>query len=75
MSFLGNQNSRLLGKPLSKKESRMKKKTWQVWTEEDNHDVIVFSGSHATCLSYYKKNGGSKAGLHIGYDCGSIDEI
>lgn len=29
---------------------------------------ILCEGSHATCLSYYKKHGGSKAGLHLGFD-------
>ncbi len=49
----------------------MKKRTWQVWTEKENGEFIVeFEGSHAKALQYYKQNGGSKAGLHIGYDCG-----
>ena len=35
-----------------------------VWEEADEE---LFKGSHAKCLSFYKKHGGAKAGLHIGY--------
>jgi len=45
----------------------MTHKQWQVWAGE-NVDNVIFSGSHTACLKYYKRNGGSKAGLHIGYE-------
>ena len=44
------------------------KRTWQIWTDE-NGDDVVFRGSHTDCLRYYKRHGGSRAGLHIGYEC------
>jgi hypothetical protein len=48
----------------------MSRKIWEVWTEtEGQDDVILFTGSHADCLKYYKKHGGEKSGLHVGYPC------
>lgn len=41
---------------------------WEVWREvEGQDDDVLCEGSKAKCQSYYKKHGGSKAGLHIGY--------
>lgn len=34
------------------------------WVESDKEIVLCY-GSRVVCLSYYKKHGGSKAGLHI----------
>lgn len=34
------------------------------WVENDKERVVCY-GSYAACLSYYKKNGGSKTGLHL----------
>lgn len=46
----------------------MKRKQWQIWIElDENHDKIVFRGNEKDCRKYFKKNGGSKAGLHVGY--------
>lgn len=45
----------------------MTHKRWQVWTDE-NGDDVVFMGSYTACLRYYKRHGGIKAGLHIGYE-------
>lgn len=42
----------------------MKRRTWYVWDEMDQE---LCTGSHAKCLSYYKRHGGTKAGLHLGY--------
>jgi hypothetical protein len=51
------------------KEKTMKRRTWQVWTEtEGEDDTILFTGSHAAALKFYKTHGGSNAGLHIGYE-------
>jgi hypothetical protein len=51
------------------------RKQWQVWREEEGHDdIVLFKGGKAAAYSFYKKHGGSGAGLHIGYDCGGIDE-
>lgn len=60
---------------------------WQVWHEEnetmydgDNPptvrtlDVTEFEGSHDKCLTYYKRHGGAKAGLHIGYETEPTEE-
>ena len=52
------------------------KKKWEVWIEENVTHAefvilemkVVFKGSKSACYKYYDKNGGSKAGLHIGYD-------
>ena len=50
------------------KENFMKTKIWQVWTEKDGEDdTILFEGSKTAAHQYYKSQGGSKAGLHIGY--------
>lgn len=38
---------------------------------EDSKSVVLFRGPERACLSYYKKHGGSKSGLHIFY---SFDE-
>ena len=43
------------------------KRIWQIWAGE-NADNVIFTGSHAACLKYYKLNGGLRAGLHIGYE-------
>ena len=56
------------------------KRIWKVWTEkqacsnipikdipEDNETVLI-EGGEIKCRKYYKQNGGSKAGLHIGYE-------
>ena len=34
------------------------------WVEDDD-EVVVFVGNKASALSYYKKHGGSNAGLHL----------
>lgn len=53
----------------------MKKRTWEVWTEdEQGNENVLFSGSETKARQYYKKNGGTKAGLHLGYSLGSIEE-
>ena len=51
----------------------MTRHEWQVWIESENENseivfTIVFEGSYVACKKYYKSNGGSKAGLHMGYD-------
>jgi len=47
----------------------MKKTVWQVWKEDENGNEteVLFTGSKTNAMKYYKKNGGSKAGLHKGY--------
>jgi len=42
----------------------MKRHTWYVWDDKENE---LFKGSRMSCLRYYKKHGGEKAGLHLGY--------
>lgn len=34
---------------------------------ETEREEILFEGSKAKCESFYKKNGGCKNGLHLGY--------
>jgi len=34
---------------------------------ETEREEILIEGSKAKCESFYKKNGGSKNGLHLGY--------
>ena len=34
------------------------------WVEDDK-EVVLFVGTEAQARSYYKKNGGSKSGLHL----------
>jgi len=47
----------------------MTKHTWQVWTETNGEpDKVLCEGSHTKCLTYYKRNGKARAGLHLGYD-------
>ena len=45
------------------------KKIYQVWKEFENGDLILFEGYKTAAYKYFKKWGGSKAGLHIGYVC------
>jgi hypothetical protein len=45
-----------------------KRRIWQVWKEiEGQEDEILFEGSESEARKYFKKHGGSRAGLHIGY--------
>lgn len=51
------------------------KKIWQVWKEDIlisnlgpvNSDIVIYEGSETNAKKYYKKNGGNKSGLHVGY--------
>jgi hypothetical protein len=46
----------------------MRGRIWQVWTEIDGVEQdILFEGNSKEAHKYYKQNGGSKSGLHIGY--------
>ena len=46
----------------------MTRKKYQVWTEtQGQEDTVLCVGGKAKCYSYYKKNGGARAGLHVGY--------
>ena len=45
----------------------MKSRHWQVWIEKDGIENILFSGSHARCLAFYRQHGGASSELHIGY--------
>ncbi len=42
----------------------MRRHTWYVWNDQEKE---LFKGSHTAALAYYKKYGGYKAGLHLGY--------
>lgn len=44
-----------------------KRHTWKVWTEHGKRDETLCQGSRAKCLTYYKRHGGERAGLHFGY--------
>jgi hypothetical protein len=45
-----------------------KRRIWQVWKEiEGQEDEILFEGSESEARKYFKKHGGSRAGLHLGY--------
>lgn len=56
---------------------RQAKRQWQVWTEDEegNEDEVRFISTEAQCKSYYKRNGGSRAGLHVGYIIPSDDVV
>lgn len=49
----------------------MTKTTWQVWTEpnpsDGQSDLVLFQGSKTAAHTYYKQNGVTRAGLHVGY--------
>jgi len=36
------------------------------WVEDDK-EIVLFTGSKTKALSYYKRHGGCKAGLHLMY--------
>lgn len=42
----------------------MKKHHWYVW---DENQKVLCEGSRVVCLRYYKRYGGCKAGLRLGY--------
>lgn len=46
------------------------KTIYKVWTEDEsgNESAVLFEGSKTAAHQYYRQHGGSKAGLHIGYD-------
>lgn len=48
-------------------------KKYSVW-KGDNIDNEVFAGSKAACHKYYKKHGGSKNDLHIGYEIWNCED-
>jgi len=54
----------------------MKKTVWQVWKEDEkgNETEVLFTGSKTNAMKYYKKNGGSKVGLHVGYEIDMSDD-
>jgi len=58
------------------------KRKWQVWREDEtlptdaerlDSSKILFEGCESKAYAYYKKHGGSKVGLHIGYDISDKD--
>ena len=49
----------------------MVRRKWQVWNESD---VVLFVGGHEKSLRFYKNNGGSRAGLHFGYEILTLND-
>ena len=47
----------------------MSAKQYQVWIEDEtgNETAVLFAGTKTDAYKFYNQNGGSKAGLHIGY--------
>jgi len=47
----------------------MNKRIYQVWTEDEqgNEQALLFQGTKTAAYKFFKQNGGSRAGLHIGY--------
>jgi len=55
----------------------MAKRKWQVWSEDESLPTdaerldsakVQYQGCESGAYAYYKKHGGEKAGLHVGYD-------
>ena len=54
----------------------MVKRKWEVWTEDETLPTdaerldsarILCEGGESKCYAYYKKHGGAKNSLHVGY--------
>lgn len=43
----------------------MKRRKWQVWNDAD---VVLFEGNKADAYRFFRHGGGSRAGLHVGYE-------
>lgn len=52
------------------------KRVWQVWTEDEalatdaerlDSSNIQYQGCESKARAYYKKHGGERGGLHLGY--------
>lgn len=49
----------------------MKRRRWEVWNDKDD---TLFEGCKTKALAYYKRYGGERAGLHVGYTLFNLDD-